>query len=495
MCMDGVLESTITALGLCVFLSDLDWLMFLRTCCPVMFLSIRSTVIPAVRRLKFGLPILVMIGCSATEISAPEGADPASATAPAAGPPPALVRVRPVRRETIAPEVRAMGTVRPRHFSVVASAADGIVDTFLHEQGDFVKRDTVLSTLRMLATDLALDEQRAVLKERQADYEEMLKPREEDVREAVARLQAAEVSLANSERRLKELQSLERRGAGNSSSVEEAELHAGEARQLRDAAKAMAERVRAGVREEQKQQAKARLEAQEKHVAFLEAERDKRITLAPFDGFVVTEHTNVGQYLAKGLPVVTMAQLDMVDVEVQVDESFVSQVAPGDTVRVRVSGAVTTGHPDGVRTGTIAAIVPKSDWEEGSRSFPVIIRLTNEMNGDESSPVPVLREGMTAEVNLSGSQREAVLVPKDALVRTSRGTFVFAVNPEEAGKPTSVRQVMVTTGISHEQSIQVTDCDLKDGDQVVTEGAERLRPFQSINILPEGTAEDSAAPE
>ena len=31
--------------------------------------------------------------------------------------------------------------------------------------------------------------------------------------------------------------------------------------------------------------------------------------------------------------------------------------------------------------------------------------------------------------------------------------------------------------------------------QVVTEGAERLRPFQSINILPEGTAEDSAAPE
>lgn len=436
------------------------------------------------------LAVFLLSGCFGTDAASPENSGEAGAAGPPAAPPPALVKVQPVRRERIAPQVLAMGNVQPRHVSIVASAADGIVDEFLPEQGDFVKAGTVLSTLRMLATDLALDEQRAILRERAAEYEEIQTPRAENVREAEARLQGLEVSLTNAERRLKELTSLERRGAGNASAVEDAELVAREVRNNRDAARAMFERIRAGAREEEKLQAKARLDAQQKHVDFLEAERDKRITRAPFDGFIVAEQTYVGQYLAKGLPVVTMVQLDEVDVEVQVDESFISQVTPGQQVDMKIAGAVSSGHPDGRWTGTVVTIVPRSEWKSGSRSFPVIVRVTNEINQSMTPPVPVLREGMTAEVILPGDEVDAVLVPKDALVRTSRGTFVFAVNPTEPEKPASVRQVMVEPGISKDEWIQVRNSDLTEGIAVVTEGAERLRPFQTISILP-----DAAAPE
>jgi multidrug efflux pump subunit AcrA (membrane-fusion protein) len=47
----------------------------------------------------------------------------------------------------------------------------------------------------------------------------------------------------------------------------------------------------------------------------------------------------------------------------------------------------------------------------------------------------------------------------------------------------SVRQVLVTTGVSQKTSIQVIGEGLEAGQQVVTEGAERLRAFQTVQIM------------
>jgi multidrug efflux pump subunit AcrA (membrane-fusion protein) len=90
---------------------------------------------------------------------------------------------------------------------------------------------------------------------------------------------------------------------------------------------------------------------------------------------------------------------------------------------------------------------------------------------------------MMAEAEFRGEEISAVLVPKDALVRTSRGTFIYVINEATADKPMSVRQVLVTTGISQDTSIQVVGEGLVAGQQVVTEGAERLRAFQTVQIM------------
>ena len=49
----------------------------------------------------------------------------------------------------------------------------------------------------------------------------------------------------------------------------------------------------------------------------------------------------------------------------------------------------------------------------------------------------------------------------------------------------SVRQVIVELGISDGDSIQVIGDGIAGGMQVVTEGAERLRPFQTVRIAPD----------
>jgi multidrug efflux pump subunit AcrA (membrane-fusion protein) len=152
-------------------------------------------------------------------------------------------------------------------------------------------------------------------------------------------------------------------------------------------------------------------------------------------------------------------------------------------VTLKVQG---TGNKNGLPRnwpGEVASIVPRSNWEEGSRSFPVIILIRNEVDNSTMPPIPALREGMMAEAEFRGEEIEAVLVPKDSLVRTSRGTFIYVINAPTTGEPMSVLQVLVTTGLSQDTSIQVNGEGLAAGQQVVTEGAERLRAFQSVQIM------------
>ena len=380
------------------------------------------------------------------------------------------------------PEFRALGNVRPRHASIVASGADGIVEEFPLEVGAFVTKGTLLSKLRMESTDLDIAEQEAILRERRAELEEIKSPRKEDQDEARARKQAAEVMYINATRRLDELLALSKRGAANPTEVKDAQDNVDSAEQNRLAAAAVLARI-SSPRQETVQQAMARVEAQEKHVEFLKAEREKRMTKAPFDGFVVEEHTYIGQWLSKGAPIVTLAELDEVEVEVQIDQQYIDQITPGRPVVLSIQG---TGSRNGLASdweGEVASVVPRSNWKDGSRSFPVIIRIGNTIDTSTVIPTPALREGMMAEAEFSGQNVDAVLVPKDSLVRTSRGTFVYVINPASEGKPMSVRQVIVTTGVSAGTSIQVIGEGLAADQQVVTEGAERLRAFQTVQIM------------
>jgi len=437
------------------------------------------------------IPVVLIFGLCVSGCGRDASSDDQSAGAAAAAPaaPPALVRVEVIREEPVAPEFRATGNVRPRHYSIVASGADGVVAEFPVEVGEFVAAGTLLSKLRMESTELELQEQEALTAARAAELAELQTPRKEDVEEAQARVQALQVTLSNAERRLEELRALSRRGAATQSELRDGEDAFESAQQNLVAARAAYQRTASGARAEQKLQAQSMLESQQKHVEFLRAEREKRLTKAPFDGFVVEEHTYVGQWLSKGAPVLTLARLDEVEVEVQIDQQYIDQVAAGREVRLRVSGSgvsVAEGAGSGVRewTGRVAAVVPRSSWEQGSRSFPVIIRIRNEIDQSTSPPTPALREGMMAEAAFRGVPVKSLLVPKDSVVRTSRGAFVFVVNPAEEGKPLSVRQVMVSLGLGSDLWIQVQGESLAVGQQVVIEGAERLRAFQTVTVMP-----------
>lgn len=433
-----------------------------------------------------------MVGVSLVGLSlAGCGGAPGTAAPPGGGGPrTALVRVGPVVRETVTPATWAVGTVIARRTSVVASGADGKVEQFLVRRGQIVEAGQELSVLNMVSTDLEIAEAEALLHEREQQLLEAQSSRPEEIAEALARMEAAQVTRDIARDRLERWQRLSQGGAAPQDSLDDARERSLAAEKLFLAAKASYELVLAGPRTETRLQAQARRDAQRHHVEYLKSERDKRTTRAPFRGIVVAEHTEAGQWLSKGDPVVTLSDLlEEVEVVANVDQRELRNVQPGGTVTALIDGVDPREW-----TGCVVAVIPRSDWERGARTFPVKVTIPNQVVSAEGLIQPVLREGMLARIRFTGPEHEATLVPKSALVRSETGTRLYAVIPGEKPGTGKARPVMVQEGGAYGDQVEVLGEDLQPGMLVVTEGAERLSPFADIVLQSEAPAAASGAP-
>ncbi len=427
------------------------------------------------------------------------------------GRPPALVRVAQLEQKPLSRQIIVVGNVTPVRTSVVASGANGVVqylkdnedgEALEIEMGQFVKEGTVLSQLRMETTNREIDQAEAMLEESLQKKIAAEDSRPEDIAHATAMMGAAQAVETNMRQKWERAQTLYNRGVATDAELEDAQEKYKAASEALNAANKSLKRVEAG---RDIQQTQAAYEAQASYVEYLKKERDKRTTKAPFSGFVVKEHTYLGQWLAKGDPVVTLARMDEVDVIVHVDQADIPHVRLGQSASVHVEGAGSSKW-----TGRIVHIVPQSDWERGSRSFPVVVRIPNTINTLEveglegktrQQLVPELKAGMMARVTFRGSEHDTLLAPKDALVRTTRGTYVFVYEPVKASAALDPHQP--TMGAVHQVEIEA-DLHMSDGEMigirvknptgkdnklasqmwVVTEGGERLAPVQDhVNAL------------
>jgi multidrug efflux pump subunit AcrA (membrane-fusion protein) len=108
----------------------------------------------------------------------------------------------------------------------------------------------------------------------------------------------------------------------------------------------------------------------------------------------------------------------------------------------------------------------------------VKVRVQNRIENDQ----PVLKAGMFARVTLAvGKPTQCVLVPKDAVVLGGPSPMVLVA--AAAGDKTTVRPAPVQLGPAQGSWIAVFG-DLKEGDPVIVEGNERVRPGQEVRTEP-----------
>ena len=427
--------------------------------------------------------------------------------------PSAIVSVEPILLQQVSPRVVAVGSVTAKRTSIVASGADGIVDSYTVDEGEWVEKGTVLSQLRMKATMEALEQAKAIRDQRKAEYDESLSFRKEEIAQAKAEMEAVGILKNTAAQKLLRAETAYRQGALNKDLLADAHERAKQTEALFLAATAEYAKYKAGPRKEKRSQAKAAWEAQKRRVAFLEAEKEKRTTRVPFAGYVVKEHSFDGQWLAKGDPVATIAMLDEIDVVVNVDQSDIRHVRLGESASVdiqdmnltvieiasngkvgkrRFEGIIENESAvqivlvdeKGVRhtilktdvvsrntqpwTGTVMQIVPRSNWKIGSRGFPVKVRIKNRFHtitipadtkGGQPRlrKLPLLKEGMMATVTFQGNSIMAFLVPKDAIVRTTQGMKlnIFRPSKENPNKGDTI-QLRVNLGIGIGDRIQIS---------------------------------------
>jgi len=181
---------------------------------------------------------------------------------------------------------------------------------------------------------------------------------------------------------------------------------------------------------------------------------------APFTGVVVRKRTDVGQWIALGGAVVEMVALRDLLMRVEMPERYFPLVAPG------IEAAITFEALPGAPTrGLVERVIPSADPR--ARSFPVLIGVSN-----SDGRIGV---GMLGEVALPvGATVEALVVPKDAVIRDGANEMLFRIKNDE-----TVEAVPVVSGAGTGSWVTV-EGPLDAGDRVVTRGNERLRPGQSV---------------
>ena len=150
---------------------------------------------------------------------------------------------------------------------------------------------------------------------------------------------------------------------------------------------------------------------------------------APIEGTVITKTIERGsvitsstQGIGGGTVLMTMADLNLVQVKSLVDETDIGKIQPGQLVTVTVDA-----YPNHPFEGRVVKIEPQAETQQNVTMFPVIVGINNREG--------LLRPGMNAEVEIHVGERRGVLAVSNAALRTQRdvgsAATVLGLNPAD----------------------------------------------------------------
>lgn len=219
-------------------------------------------------------------------------------------------------------------------------------------------------------------------------------------------------------------------------------------------------------------EALAKLRADEAALAVARVNLEQTELRAPFGGMLGLRKVSVGDYLRAGDPIVNLDDVDPIKVDFRVPEVFAHRLRTGQTIQVTVDAV-----PGEAFQGTVYAIDPQVDVE--GRSVLLRARIPN-----QDGP---LRPGMFARVTLILDQRaDALVVPEEALIPQGTKHMVFKVVNN------TVEAAPVTVGQRRKGLAEITS-GLAAGDMVITAGHIKVGPGMPVTPLPAaGTAPQQA---
>ena len=178
----------------------------------------------------------------------------------------------------------------------------------------------------------------------------------------------------------------------------------------------------------------------------------------------------VGSEVAAGQTVATVFDVSGLLVAAEVDETDIALVKPGQPARVELDAFPEAAFAATVRRVAVAPTAGQS--AAGGVTYQVDLALGEAEAGSAGEAEPTPRVGMTATAAIEVRRTTHQLsVPGSALVGRSGGQAVFVV---ENGK---VRLRPVQIAADGEDRVSVAS-GLREGERVVSRGAERLRDGQ-----------------
>jgi HlyD family secretion protein len=228
--------------------------------------------------------------------------------------------------------------------------------------------------------------------------------------------------------------------------------------------------------------------------------RDKATQLSPLNGVVADIPTRVGEFAVAGLsttPLMTIADMSSINVEVNVDETEINNVKVGQEAKVKVD-ALGDKEIKAVVTQKNPLAISKSDTTGGLSNRVNVqeakeFKVTMELRELTEETQIALRPGMSSTATITTDTKTNVLaVPLESIVERQANASA-SPSPAVAGSvPTAspekpkaqkgvyiiegnkVRFIEVTTGITGEADIEITSGLSADKQQEIVRGPSRV---------------------
>jgi len=329
----------------------------------------------------------------------------------------AEVRLTPVitgktEPKTVRDTLSNVGTLKASREVSVRAEIEGKVIAILFEEGKSVEKGQILVKLDAAKT-------------------------EAEIRNVEARIRQLQIRLTNKERTLERNRPLVERNVVS--------------QQHYDDLKAEVEEIKAEIA-----QAQADLSRQKERLA-------DTIIRAPFDGVAGAREISPGDYLKTGDPVLSVVDLDPLEISFQVPERFKPRLSVGQGVSLKVDA-----YPGRVFKGEISFIAPRVNLD--TRTFQVKAEVRNKP--------PLLNPGMFARVDVTTGVREnALAVPWESIIQTENETYLYILDEEKIARKVSVRLGQVTP-----EWAEVLHPELPAGKPVVTEGKYAVKDGMKVEV-------------
>jgi len=334
--------------------------------------------------------------------------------------------------------LNASGYVEPRRKATVSAKITGKVTEILVDEGMVVEKGQVLAQL---------DDSDA-----RKRYEAIRAEREV----ARAAIEELEVNLADSERTLRRTNELRDQGVASVQDL--------------DSARAAVDALRAKLRV-----ARTSLDAAQAQLAVSAQDLENYTVRAPFAGIAVSKDAQPGEMVSPvsagggftRTGISTIVDMDSLEIEVDVNESHIAKVTPGQP-----ADAVLDAYPEWHIPATVRTVIPTADRQKAT----VKVRLTFDKLDPRILPDMGVKVAFRETVQEEPIENPAQsLVPQPA-VRTEGGqTVVFVVENE------IVDRRAVSTGRSIGTDVEIL-AGVVPGDRVVVGEFDGLSDGQRVKV-------------
>lgn len=331
----------------------------------------------------------------------------------------------------------ASGYVTARRKSTVAAKITGRVTDMLVDEGMRVEAGQVLARLDDAEIRAQLEVDRAN-------------------REVAARsAQEAAVTLSDAERTLWRNQELRAKGFSTQEDLDRATTAV-------DAA-----RARLAVTRQQ-------LEAATRQVDLTERQLDNCTVRAPFSGIAISKDAQIGEIVSPmsagggftRTGISTIVDMNSLEIEVDVNESFIARVEPGQVV-----DAVLDAYPDWHIPAKVRTTIPSADRQKAT----VKVRISFDALDPRILPDMGIKVSFLRAANESADAATSALVPKSAVREDSGKKIVFVIRDGKAER----RAVATGLDIGPDTEIRA---GVSPGELVIVSGPEELVDGQKVEI-------------